>query len=174
MNRTKTLAVTGIFTALVTVATIVLQIPMPSTNGYVNFGDTIIFIAAVLFGPIVGGVAGGLGSALADLITGYAYYAPFTLVIKGLEGLLCGLILKALFKKRADGGITKVFSLVAMITASIIMVAGYYLAGIVLTGSAAASLASVPGNLIQGSVSTLCAYLILFALKIADKIIKKR
>jgi len=47
---------------------------------------------ALLFGPIVGGIAGGLGSMLADLILGYAHYAPATLVIKGFEGVVVGFL----------------------------------------------------------------------------------
>jgi len=51
-----------------------------------------VCITALLFGPIVGGNAGGLGSMLADLILGYAHYAPATLVIKGFEGLVVGFL----------------------------------------------------------------------------------
>jgi len=51
-----------------------------------------VYTAALLFGPIVGGIAGGFGSMLADLILGYAHYAPATLVIKASEGLLVGFL----------------------------------------------------------------------------------
>lgn len=51
--------------ALVCITTMVIQIPIPMTEGYVNIGDSIIFVASILFGPIPGMIAGGLGSALA-------------------------------------------------------------------------------------------------------------
>ena len=37
-------------------------------------------------------LAGGIGSALSDLIGGYFVYVPITLVIKGLVALVSGLI----------------------------------------------------------------------------------
>jgi len=51
-----------------------------------------VYITALLFGPIVGGIAGGFGSMLADLILGYAHYSPATLVIKAFEGLIIGFL----------------------------------------------------------------------------------
>ena len=87
MNRTRFIAYTGILTAIVTVTTF-YSIPTPNTQGFINFGDDIIFIAGIFFGPFAGLIAGGLGSAFADMILGYTVtWAPFTLVIKGAEGL---------------------------------------------------------------------------------------
>ena len=58
------------------------------TEGYVNIGDSIIFVTSILFGPISGMIAGGFGSALADILTGYSHWALFTLLIKGFEGYI--------------------------------------------------------------------------------------
>ena len=64
-----------------------------------------IFVSAFTFGPIVGGFAGGVGSAISDVATGYAYFSPFTLIIKGAEGLIAGLISNRLKQeKRHPGG----------------------------------------------------------------------
>jgi uncharacterized membrane protein len=60
-------------------------------RGYINVGDAMIFTNALLFGPIVGGVAGGIGSAVADFIS-YPVFAPYTLVIKGFEGFIAGIL----------------------------------------------------------------------------------
>lgn len=78
--------------ALVLVITRAFVLPIPQTKGFFNLGEAGVYAAAVLFGPAVGGIAGGLGSALADLSLGYTMYAPLTLVIKGVEGVLVGLI----------------------------------------------------------------------------------
>lgn len=64
------------------------QIPIPATQGYVNIGDSIVLISAIFFGPQVGFVAGGLGSGLADLLSGYPQWAIATFIIKGIEGLV--------------------------------------------------------------------------------------
>lgn len=58
----------AVFTALVTVATLAVRIPVPATGGYINVGDVMIFVAALSMGWLVGGIAGGLGSAIADMI----------------------------------------------------------------------------------------------------------
>ena len=65
------LAMTAVMTAFVTVATFLIQIPNPPTRGYINVGDAMIFTTALTFGSYIGGAAGGLGSALADLWAGY-------------------------------------------------------------------------------------------------------
>ena len=89
--------------ALVAVATFLIQIPIPATDGYLNFGDIMIFVSALTFGPVVGGFAGGVGSAISDVASGYAStYAPFTLIIKGSEGFIAGLISNRNKPKKQD------------------------------------------------------------------------
>jgi uncharacterized membrane protein len=90
-NKTIVLAETVVFIALVFVATTILRVPIPATAGYFNIGDGIIYAAALLFGPLVGGLAGGIGSAIADVI-GYPIFAPGTLIIKFFEGAVTGYI----------------------------------------------------------------------------------
>ena len=51
-NKTKLLVLNGLMIALVCIATMVIQIPIPMTDGYVNIGDSIIFVTSILFGPI--------------------------------------------------------------------------------------------------------------------------
>ena len=89
---TKELCIQGLLTALVTVCTMVFQIPVSATQGYIHLGDSMILLTSVFFGWKYGMAAGGIGSALADLLSGYAHWAPFTLIIKGGMGLLIGLI----------------------------------------------------------------------------------
>lgn len=90
--KTREVALTGLMAALVLVITRAFVLPIPQTKGFFNLGEAGVYLAAVLFGPRVGALAGGIGSALADLTLGYAHYAPFTLVIKGIEGALVGAI----------------------------------------------------------------------------------
>lgn len=85
---------TAIFTALVCVATMVFSTYVPQTKGYFNIGETMVYIAALLFGPFVGAFAGGVGSMLADTLLGYYIYAPATLVIKASEGFIVGFLTK--------------------------------------------------------------------------------
>lgn len=86
----KALSILAIFTGVVCVATLVLKIDIPLTYGFFNVGDSMVYVTALLFGPIIGGIAGGVGSSLADILLGAPWYAPGTLVIKGIEGLIVG------------------------------------------------------------------------------------
>ena len=69
----------AIFAALVFVVTSQIPpIPIPATSGYFNIGETTIYIAALVFGPFVGALAGGIGSSLSDIYLGFALFAPGT------------------------------------------------------------------------------------------------
>lgn len=157
----RELTLTALFVALVAVATMVIQVPAPTTGGYINVGDTMIFLAALLGGPRAGLVAGGLGSMLADLLSGYASWAPWTLVIKGLEGLIAAALARRAFRAR---GALAPLTLLGLAASVLWMVLGYYLAGAVRYGFAAA-LTEVPGNLVQGFGSMAIAVPLLLALR---------
>ena len=86
----KELSILAMFTAVVCVATVILKMDIPATHGFFNVGDSMVYVTALLFGPVIGGIAGGVGSSLADILLGFPLYAPGTLVIKGVEGLIVG------------------------------------------------------------------------------------
>ncbi|MEM4646413.1 MAG: ECF transporter S component, partial [Zestosphaera sp.] len=85
----------SLYTALVLIATIVLQVYTPATRGYFNLGEVAIYTVAALTSPLIAGVAGGVGSALADLVTGYGIFAPGTLVIKFVEGFIASSLISS-------------------------------------------------------------------------------
>jgi uncharacterized membrane protein len=90
-TRSKEVALKGLLIAAVTLATM-LSMPVPGFRLYFNFGEGIIYLAALLLGPVWGAAAGGIGAAMADLLLGYPLWAPFTLLIKGTEGYIVGRI----------------------------------------------------------------------------------
>src|SRR5512140_3238902 len=86
------IAVIAVMTAVVTVFTLAVRIPIPGTpGGYVNFSDVAVFFTAFAFGPWIGFVASAVGTALADLI-GFPATAPLTFFAHGLEALAAALI----------------------------------------------------------------------------------
>ncbi|NLT95959.1 MAG: ECF transporter S component [Clostridia bacterium] len=91
-NRTKKITFGGLMIALVYVTTFSIKIPVPFTQGYIHAGDSMIFIAAILLGWKYGALAGGIGSALADILGGYANWALPTLIIKSIMGAAVGWI----------------------------------------------------------------------------------
>lgn len=165
---TKQLTTIAMFVALVTVATVVIAIPAPA-GGFLNVGDTVVLIAAACLGPIGGLVAGGLGSCIADLILGYGMYAPFTLVIKGLEGLICGgliLLYDRTLGKRFKNYIAQVIAgVISMIIAALTMSSLYCIADGILYGWGAA-IVNAPVNLLQGAIGIVAGSIIVYALNL--------
>ena len=145
-SPTITFVLSAIMAALVTVSTYVVQIPVPATSGYINIGDVMVFASAIVFGPLVGGMAGGLGSSLADMLGGYWTFVPITLVVKGLEGLISGLI---------SNGRSVTRDVLAVVAGGIVMISGYFLAETYLLGYGSAAFLEVPGNIFQITVGGL-------------------
>ncbi|MBR2988695.1 MAG: ECF transporter S component [Clostridia bacterium] len=127
-KNTLLMLLTALFTALTTVATVLIQIP--GVQGYINFGDAVIFISAYILGGASGFIVGGVGSLLADLFTGYFVYAPFTFVIKGLEGLMCGLIYRRTMKSSRP----LLKRLISALAGGVICWLGYFLTDLALFG----------------------------------------
>jgi len=124
------LALAAVFTSLVCVATMVFSIYVPSTEGFFNVGETMIYITALSLGPIIGAFAGGVGSGFADLLLGFWYYAPATLVIKACEGAIVGFLgqRRPQFRsKRLWKGFTLIIGLV--IGASLGIIGSIYYSG---------------------------------------------
>lgn len=153
------IALYGVLMALTVLATMLVTVPTIATQGYINLGDALVLLSGIILGPTGGFVVGGVGSALADILLGYSYYAPFTLVIKGIEGALGVFLYRKLFKEKN--------SLAPLCIAGVWMAIGYMIAEIFLYGFAAA-VASFPGNILQGVVGAILATIVYKNIK--DKI----
>ena len=97
-STTIRIAITAVFTSLVFVATTIFSVNVPQTTGFFNIGETMVYITALLFGPLVGAFAGGVGSAFADLFLGYPQFALATLIIKACEGAVVGMLTRRRLK----------------------------------------------------------------------------
>lgn len=162
---TKDLCIQALLIALVTVCTMVFQIPVSATQGYIHLGDSMILLIGVFFGARYGMAAGGIGSALADLLSGYAHWMPFTLVIKGLMGWLVGKI------AHGAGSREKFFSVRNMAASAvgiIWMVVGYFIGGGILKSSFAVAATSIPENLLQGAAGMVIFFVVGTAFHKAD------
>lgn len=133
------IALSGVMIAVVFVGTRFIQVPIPS--GYIHLGDIAIYTGAFVFGPLVGLVSGAIGPALADLSSGYGQYAPATLVIHGLQGLIAGWI-------GWRAGLWRM--VLATVIGGAIVVLGYFLWEVaVLRIGLATATANIPFNLTQ-------------------------
>jgi len=150
------------FAALAFIGTMLIRIPIPVTGGYFNLGDTFVMAAALLYGPIIGGLVGAIGPAAADAI-GFPQFILATAVVKGIEGIVMGLIV---WGHRKD----RIRPIVAIIAGIAILVSGYYIFEAVIypamavsipffgVTDAKAALAEIPPNLLQGVLSGIVAY----------------
>ena len=141
MTKIKWYSVVGV-TVVVLVTTMFIRVPLPS-KGYFNFGDVAVVFAGLLLGRKFGAFAGGVGSALADVLGGYGMFAPLTFVAKGVEGLLSG------FAKGKQGVQYHLFPLLGTIS----MAAIYFLGETFVAqyGGIATALGEIVPNLIQAT-----------------------
>lgn len=156
---TKKLVITALLAALTCIATMIITIPSP-LKGYINLGDCVVLSAGWMLPIGYGFFAAGLGSALADVFSGYVLYAPATFVIKGLMALVAGLIFKALHKKVKEDS----SRIIAGVVAELVMIAGYYVFETFLYGSIS-SLANVPANAVQGVAGVILGCVLIKVLK---------
>jgi len=155
------LTLATVFAALVFIVTSQIPpIPIPATSGYFNIGETIIYVAALLFGSAAGALSGGIGAMLADIYLGFGVFAPGTLVIKGIEGAIVG-FLNLRLRYITNRTLRAVVSVIA---GGLEMVSGYFLYEQLVLGSAAA-FAEVPFNIVQMLVGLAIAVPIMHAVQ---------
>jgi uncharacterized membrane protein len=129
------------FLVMVTVATMIIPIPVPG-GGFFNFGDVIVVFVGLYMGKKAGALAGGIGSAIADLLL-FPLFAPITLVVKGLEGFICGL-------GYGKGTLGK---LLFPLLGTSVIVAGYFLGEWFMPQlGKAVAMADLPVNIVQAAV----------------------
>ena len=148
--KTRQLTLTAMMTAIVFIATFVPKIPIPL--GYVHLGNAAIFLAVMFCGRRVGILSGVIGSALADLLSGFPIWIVPTIFIKAAEAEIFWRLREKNF-------------LLGLIAAGLVMAAGYTLAGAVLYDSLNAGLASTPGLLMEAAVNALAAVVVGAAIK---------
>lgn len=155
------LVLAALFAALSCVATMVLQIPSPM-SGYVNLGDCFVLLSGIFLGPVWGFLAAGTGSMMADILTGYAHYAPGTFLIKGLMALAVCLLFRALCSFKLPKSAAY---LVAAVPAELLMIVGYFFYACLLLGKGIAAAESIPGNIMQGIFGVVSSVLLLKVLE---------
>ena len=166
-EKTKKLVIAALLAALTCVATMIIKIPSPM-KGYLNLGDCVVLLAGWILSPGYGFLAAGLGSALADLISGYVIYAPATFVIKGLMALVAHFGYKML-RKKLSSLVADIFSGVA---AEILMVLGYFVFEGFLYGFAP-SVVNIPANAAQGVAGVIIGMVLVKILEKSKTVVRR-
>ena len=159
--KTREIVLAALMAALACVATMVIKIPSP-LNGYINLGDCIVLVAGWILSPAWGFLAAGIGSALADVLSGYLIYAPATFLVKGLMALVAYFGFKLLYQKCG----TLASRIISGIVAEILMIAGYFVFEGFLYGFSAV-IVNIPANAVQGAFGILVGILLM---KLFEKI----
>ena len=147
-RRLQEMTLVGLGIAVVFCGTYFFIIPN-QLGGYMNLGDGFILLFSSVVSPLGGFLIGGVGSAIADVVSGYGLYAPFTLVIKGFEGYLVA----RLFDKVSSKWLLYILG-------CMIVIVGYFMVDWFLQGSFVVALTGIPTNLMQ----TLCGFVIAMCL----------
>ena len=158
-TNTKKVVLAALMAALACVATMIIKIPSP-LKGYLNLGDCVVLAAGWILSPAYAFLAAGIGSALADLFSGYVIYVPATFLIKGCMAILacCGF---EKFQKKLGNMPARILS---GAVAEIVMVLGYFIFEGFLYGFVP-SLVNIPANGVQGAAGLILGILLLKTLE---------
>ena len=157
-NKIFRLILAALFAALNFISVLIVHIPLPGV-GFINPGDAFGLTAGIILGPVYGGLAAGIGSALSDIILGYTIYVPATFVIKALSAVIAYFISNKLLKKHKTVSLT-----LSAITGEAIMVVGYFFYECLIYSIGAATV-SIPYNCIQGIGSAIIAIIIIISIR---------
>lgn len=157
------------FVGLVFLSTSLFYLAIASSTGFFNLGEVFIYLAALIGGPIIGAVAGGVGASLADLALGYGVYAPATLVLKAAEGFVAGYLFHLARKVNRWVKLAVVFTISAfLIGFSAFFVNQPFLFETELYGTNSVSF-SIPGYVLLIIAIILCGLLWVATLKFGEK-----
>ncbi|HIW21282.1 MAG TPA: ECF transporter S component [Candidatus Dorea intestinavium] len=146
----------ALFATLVFIATSVIKIPTPGANGYVHPGDALVILSGIVLGPIWGGLAAGIGSALADLLGGYVIFVPATFLIKAISAMLIGYVFKNMAHEKKSHYIGLVL---AGVINAVVVVGGYCLFELVVFSKVIAFAGVIP-NILQGITGLIISSLL--------------
>lgn len=164
-NKTTKIVMTAMFMALCCVATMIIKIPSP-LKGYINLGDCIVLLSGFMLSPLYAFLAAGIGSALADILSGYVVYAPATFIIKGIMALIAFYGFKFL---NAKTGATS-SRIIGGIVAEVVMVLGYFVFEGFMYGFAPSAV-NIPANAVQGVAGIILGVVLA---KVLDKSIGRQ
>jgi len=171
--KLETWILTGLMAAMATVGTMLVQIPTPM-KGYIHLGDSVVYLCGILLGPVMGGLAAGIGSMFADLFSGYAVFAPATLVIKFMDAAIVGYVYLKIVGDNSSVARKLVAYTVSVALGGLMMVGGYFTYEVFISNFAGA-VGEIPANLIQAAGDAVIAYPLVLALdrlKVFDRFVK--
>ena len=163
-NKTRQLVTTALMISLIVLGTLLFRLPVPMTQGYIHLGDTMICLGVMLLGKRNSAIAAGIGSAMADLLGGFSYWAPWSLFIKFAMAFTAGLIIEKRINNRNDSESRSLLYITALTARGLVMCAGYLIAERLMYGSWAAAFIALPWNFGQFTAGIVLSLLISHAM----------
>ena len=147
------LVTAALMAAMTCIVTMILPIRIPyGGGGYIHPGDAFVLLSGIILGPIYGGLAAGVGSMIADLLSGFPQYAIATFIIKLFAAMLGAYSYRHIRERSV---------VVAGIFGGIVVTLGYFIYDSFLYSSFATALINVPFNLLQNVMGIVIASIIL-------------
>lgn len=158
MNRrfgVKDIVTVGVLAAMCTIATLI-KVPF-GTGAMVHLGSACIFTVGIVFGGIYAGLAGAIGSAFFDLLLGFSPYTIWSFFIKGIAGLLVGIIARGLWPEAVASDHWLLRAVLGCLAAAAWTLAGYLVAWTQVAGSFAVAVGNIPSSLMTSSAGFIVA-----------------
>lgn len=172
----KNIAIMGVLTALVFVMTYIgIDIPSALGKTKIHFGNIMCLLSSLLFGPGIGSLAAGFGSALFDLQD--PAWAPefwMTFINKAAMSLVAGLVMHKV-KFGSDKVRVWIAGLCGSLTYCVLYVTKNILSGVLIKGFewkvaiTETLVTKVPVTLVNGVLAVICAGTLTLALRPALK-----
>lgn len=143
-DKVKLMVTTALFAAIIYVFTAYVHVP--SHTGYTHIGDGFLYLAASILPAPYAAAAGAIGAGLADVLSGYAMWAPGTVIIKAVT---------ALFFSRKSATIVNKRNLLALLPSLALCAGGYYLYEALITQNFVAPALGIPGYITQVVLSSI-------------------
>lgn len=152
-NNVKRITFTAVFAALIAVMTAFIKVPTGINEGYLHFGDSMIYLAGCLLGPYAA-IAAAIGGALADTLAGAAVWAIPTAIIKACNSVPFIIATAIYVKHKNNHRIIHLSTILMTVLSGLITIFGYLLAE-GLMYSFPSALTSVPFSVIQAVGSAI-------------------
>ena len=121
------LAMGAVFAALIALMTSQIKMPTGINEGYLHFGDCMIYLAACTLPLPYALLAAAIGGATADILAGAAVWAIPTAIIKAINALPFALIYKLKLTKSPQRILNKQTAFMPLVS-GFVTVFGYLLA----------------------------------------------
>ena len=143
------------------ICTLILKVPV-GPDCYIHLGDAVILLAVILLPRGYACFAGAVGATLADLMGGFAFWAPWTFAVKLLFILVFGFFLDRSRKNASEKTLlgVPVIELIGLVVSGIVAVVGYFLSEYMLFGNWIPAATCIPFNIIQVTVAAIIAELL--------------